>query len=394
MIDKLHIASLIADKIQGKLGPEQEAELNHWIDESPENKAVFEQATNRKLQLNKLEVYALFDKAKVRARLEDELFPSRKVNFNARVFLRVAAAILLPVLIATGVYFYIKAPEVSQYAQLNEVFLPGSQKAVLVLSSGEEIELKGDETAKTFEDGNVKIINADQLLNYQSEENAVDGETLQFNTLKVPIGGNYRLRLADGTMVYVNAESTLRFPLSFSEDNRDIYLEGEAYFEVTKTGSKFTVHTNEMDVQVLGTQFNVSAYPGDTNYKTTLVEGSVRVGVSNGNESDASALVLKPNEQATLMLDSKEWQTQTVNTSYYTSWIKGKIEFNNEDLEEVMKRLARWYDFEYVFENEMSKNYHFTGRLDKNENISVILEMLELTTKVSFEYKNGKVSIQ
>ncbi len=160
-------------------------------------------------------------------------------------------------------------------------------------------------------------------------------------------------------------------------------LEGEAYFEVSHNGKPFIVSTADMDTRVLGTSFNISAYADDPEFKATLVEGKVMVG----------QMILAPNEQATYIHSTTEITKTEVNASTYISWMQGKMEFHNEDLEVVMKRLARWYDFKYEFENAGAKDFHFSARLDREESLSTILEMLEMTTDVKFEYRKNTIVV-
>jgi len=148
-----------------------------------------------------------------------------------------------------------------------------------------------------------------------------------------------------------------------------------------------------MDTRVLGTSFNISAFPEDKEFKTTLVEGKVMVALKGENQSSTTSAILEPNEQATFSKENAEIETAKVNASDYISWINGKMEFHNEDLEIVMKRLSRWYDFEYEFVNQEARSYHFSARLNRDASISVILEMLEMTTDVKFEFKNTKIVV-
>ncbi|MCK5367916.1 MAG: DUF4974 domain-containing protein, partial [Cyclobacteriaceae bacterium] len=148
-----------------------------------------------------------------------------------------------------------------------------------------------------------------------------------------------------------------------------------------------------MDVRVLGTTFNVSSYPDEPEITTTLVEGKVKVVLAEDSEVAPNGKILMPNDQAILSRDDSSFEIIKVNTSQYTSWIQGKFEFNHANLEVVMKRLARWYDFEYVFERDATKDFHFTARINNDQSISSILEMLEMTTDVKFEIRDQTIVI-
>jgi ferric-dicitrate binding protein FerR (iron transport regulator) len=162
---------------------------------------------------------------------------------------------------------------------------------------------------------------------------------------------------------------------------------------VAHAGRPFIVHSGAMDVEVLGTEFNISAYRDESEFKTTLVEGRVKVDFNKEEAEEGVSKILEPNDQAVLNLADSELSIAEVNTDYYTSWRRGKIEFDNENLDAVIKRLGRWYDFEHEFENPEARDYHFTGRLDREEEISSILKMLEMTTEVRFEYRDGKIIV-
>lgn len=393
MTDTLHIAEIISKKIIGKLTSQEQQELDAWLNEQTENKLIYERVCNPRNQLDKLDIYELFNNEKVKTKLEKELFPTKTVQFSYKKALKYAAAIMLPIVIAVGVYIGFNAPSTTNFAELNKVIEPGTKKAVLVLSNGEEVLLDENNSMTMIADGTKRIRNKGEVLDYFSEESTPDVAEIKYNELTTPKGGKYQLQLADGTKVWLNAGTSIRFPVNFTSNSRDVYLTGEAFFEVTKSNKPFVVHTQEMDIAVLGTVFNVSAYIDNQQSIATLVEGKVRVARTEVNREDVNSKVLAPGDQAIMNLNDHTIEVNEVNTSYYTSWINDKIEFNNEDLEVVMKRLSRWYNFEYEFKNENARKFHFTARLSNHEKISNIIEMLELTADVRFEYKHGKVII-
>jgi ferric-dicitrate binding protein FerR (iron transport regulator) len=346
-------------------------------------------------QLGKLEVYQMFNKEKVWANLEEALFEKKTLEFTPRRIMRLAATILLPILVAGGLaYWFLRTPSVQTLAEIDTAIKPGSQKAVLILSDGGTIELGQADSRETLHDGGASIIDENKGITYRFETGGDRLTKAVFNELRTPRGGGYNLQLADGTKVWLNAGSSLRYPVAFPDSTRQIFLNGEAYFEVTHSGQPFIVTTGDMNTRVLGTSFNISAYSDDDAFLTTLVEGRVRVELMDEFSAISTSTILEPDEQATLILSASEIFTAPVNASSYVSWIHGKMEFHNETLEIVMKRLARWYDFTYTFENEEARGFHFSARLDKEESISQILRMLEMTTDVKFEYRDNSIVVQ
>ena len=393
MEKKSHIADLIVKRIRGDITAEELYELDLWISKSPENEKVFKRASDSKIQRSKMEVYQLFDKEKVWSALEDELFQTKTRTLQPRRILRYAAAIMLPLLFLGGGAYYLsnRSTEFS-LAELDTDIQPGSSKAVLILSNGNTLDLENEAATQSIEEGSSTISNKNNVLSYADLDDK-EVRDLIYNELRTPNGGNYRLNLADGTAVWLNAGSSLKFPVSFTDSTRDVFLEGEGYFEVTHTGKPFIVHSPDMDVRVLGTSFNVTAYADGSSYKTTLVEGSVKLEIPGQNNEEKLEKLLKPNDQGIWDRSTSEISVSSVNTTYYTSWMRGKIEFDNEDLDMVMLRLSRWYGFTYTFKNPDAKEYHFSARLDQDEQISSILEMLEMTTDVKFDYKDGSIII-
>ena len=260
MPESLHIADLIVKKIRGNLTPEEQIELEAWINDSPENQAIYQKASDSKQQLEKLEIYELFDKDQSWSDLEEKLFGTKTISFTSRKIFRYAAAILLPLIVGGGfTWWYLKSPSPVSMAEIDLEIKPGSQKAVLILSDGEAVELSQTTSLEDLSDGGVSIRDVDNSISYDiSTEGNLSAETL-YNELRTPRGGGYRLRLADGSRVWLNAGSSLRYPVGFQDSVRQVFLEGEAYFEVNHDGKPFIVSTGSMNPRVLGTSFNISA---------------------------------------------------------------------------------------------------------------------------------------
>jgi transmembrane sensor len=223
-------------------------------------------------------------------------------------------------------------------------------------------------------------------LNYQQAP-ARTSEKLAYNKVNVPRGGEYQLTLSDGSKVQLNSMSSIRFPVQFAQDCRLVELEGEAYFEVSKTGQPFIVQTKGMKIEVLGTSFNISAYANEE-YQTTLVSGSVKVQTENGSNR-----VLKPSEQACITPGSNQINVRTVDTAFYTSWIHGKINFKDQRLDDIMKTLARWYDMDVVYENEATKELRFGCYVNRYNEITPLVKLLEQTGRVTVTVEGKTIKI-
>lgn len=393
MINSINIAEIISRKIQGTITPDEQVKLDEWINTSVENLELYQKITNTDHQLKKLETYQKIDTTKAWQSFEEKTrIKSRMLNLT-RIF-RYAAAILIPLIISVGtVYFLRDKNKDTTLANLDEKIQPGSQKAILVLADGERIEINENESINLDKEG-IRIDKKNKKLIYKSENNINVQKKLVFNELKTPMGGGYNLKLADGTEVWLNAGSSLKYPVEFNDTLRQVYLDGEAYFDVIKNGKTFIVTTESLDIRVLGTLFNVSAYHDDANITTTLVEGKVQVKATSKANVNSTNQILTPKMQAVYHKSDADIKVGKVDTDIFISWKDGKLEFNNDNLELVMKKLSRWYDFSYRFENEAPRNYHFTARISNTESISNILQMLEMTTQVKFEIEEETIVIK
>ena len=393
MNKQFYISGLIAKKNKGTITSEERKTLDEWLNESEENLKIYTRATDNKYLIKKLEVYQLFNKNEVKASLENELFKTKTIWLAPKTMLRYAA-VLIPFAILAGIsWYYINDLNTPPLSSLDKVYIPGSQKATLVLSDGQVHELDEDKLLVEMKQGEARIVNQQNSLVYSAEEESIEDQPIVHNELITPRGGGYRLQLADGTMVTLNAGSSLKYPVSFTDSTRQVFLVGEAYFDVSHNGKPFIVSCDNIDVRVLGTSFNISSYSDDSEVKTTLVEGKVKVTTAEDIALASGGKVLAPNDQAIFHRNDASMKITQVNTSQFTSWIHGKFEFKNSSLDEVMKRLARWYDFEYKFETVAAKDFHFTARLNNDESISSILEMLEMTTDVKFEIRDQTIVI-
>lgn len=307
----------------------------------------------------------------------------KKKTFNIPVWTRYAA--MVAIVVSIGLLFFLKSP---QTPFISEVNIEEFDQPTLLLDNGEKIALT--EESFSMQEKNVVIKNdAKNKLSYESQQDT--GKiTIRNNHLVIPKGKTYQLLLADGTRIWLNSETELTYPTQFTGDTREITLIGEAYFEVAKNKEKpFIVHANGMDVNVLGTSFNVSCYTSDNIFSTTLIEGSVSVKTGKNKEE-----TITPSEQ--FIYNKKKAQTaiQTVNTEFYTSWINGEYIFKDTALEEIVKKLQRWYDFSVNYEDESLKNNRYSLIVDRNTDIDHLLEVISYTSDIKLERTNNIINIK
>lgn len=305
-----------------------------------------------------------------------------------------AAAAALLLLLGSALYFLGIAPgkksrvtEVPVSRGLADEFKPGGNRATLTLSNGQQIVLKGAQNGQLAEDASVAINKtADGELVYDHPKQPSAAAPV-LNILSTPRGGQYHLTLSDGTQVWLNAASSISYPVAFSGKERSVTVSGEAYFEVArKDGLPFKVRTGKQEIAVLGTHFNVKAYPDDPDISTTLLTGSVKV---TGTASGVTG-VLKPGQQARLI--SGLLDIRPVNADDAISWKNGYFLFDNQDIKSIMKIISRWYDVDIEY-NGPAGNERFGGTFSRSSNMQEILTNLERIGHVHFKLFPGKVTV-
>lgn len=310
----------------------------------------------------------------------------------------VAIAALLIMISAVGIYFVnVKLPfglneKTAIAVNHKSVITPGGNKAVLTLSSGNVINLEELKDGKVADEGDVTVTkNQSGQLTYLFNAVAA-GKNIKkrlFNTLTTPRGGQYQLNLPDGSKVWLNAASSLKFPSTFSGlSQRKVELSGEAYFEIAKNqGVPFVVVSNKQEVEVLGTHFNINAYTDESDTRTVLLEGSVKV----TDLLDRKDVLLKPGQEAVLGLSAIKVQEADLDKAI--DWKSGKFIFKNESLESIMRKVARWYDVEIIYMGHVPKQETFSGTVSRFDNVEKVLRRLELTGEVSFKIDGRKITV-
>ncbi len=311
--------------------------------------------------------------------------PAKVIPWRIRTW---AAAVVL--IIASSATFWLlrrPAPVQEPVAAVppQKDIAPGGNRAVLTLGDGTEIALDSAGNGILAQQGNAKVIKTGNgELQYDAPQNS--GQPV-FNKIATPRGGQYTITLPDGSRVWLNASSSLRYPVVFNGNGRVVELQGEAYFEVAKqAGRSFVVKVDEMEVKVLGTHFNIMAYNDEPAVKTVLLEGAVEV------KKAGFARKLKPGQGASLHRQSGALELLPgVNTEETVAWKNGFIQFEGNDIRSAMRQIARWYDVEVVYKGDVPA--HFRGIVPRNVPISQVLKMLELTGEVHFEIGDRQIIV-
>lgn len=298
-----------------------------------------------------------------------------------------AAAILL--LIATGTYLLItqSAPQ-GTFQTAEEIshhdFLPGGNKAILTLSDGTKIVLDSVQNGFLSKQGNAKIIKIESGKVAYRKESEVSSGKIEYNTVATPRGGQYQLELADGSKVWLNTTSSITFPSIFAGNDRQVKITGEVYFEVAHDPAKpFRVSVNGIQIEVLGTHFDVNAYGDDNDIKTSLLEGSVKV------EKGGQSVLLKPGEQVLVKNGDHHLSVKKgVDMDEVIAWKNGFFSFRHSCIEDITKQLSRWYDIEVAYADEI-RNQEFTGKIDRTLKLSQVLKILE-KTGVRYKIEEGR----
>ena len=304
----------------------------------------------------------------------------RVTRHSRRVNTRRVAIAACTTAVALLSYLLLSPPVAELPGTPSVVITPGTVRAELQLASGEIIPLETHGIDARWREQGIVLENDTASGRLRYEVMAASDEETRFHALHVPRGGEYQLELPDGTRAWINSRSTVRFPTRFGITSRDVYLQGEALFQVARDERlPFRVHAGEQVITVTGTRFNVSAYDDDEVWRATLVEGSVRV------EENGQSRVLQPSEQYVLDHSRETRSVVTVDDVLYTSWVEGRFYFKAFMFEELVRKLERWYDFRMIYADESIKYKRFTGHVDKHEPIERALALLEMTTNIQFK---------
>jgi ferric-dicitrate binding protein FerR (iron transport regulator) len=382
------VAYLIAGHIRNTLSHAEREELDAWLEESEKNIELFEELTDEAHIQRALNWHERLEKEVALNRVQKKIafVPERKRRPIRFLSVSVAAAFVL--LGSVAVFFIVQQkhknsaiPALAVNSTPKQV-QPGGNKAILILSDGRKIVLDSTPNGNLAVQGNTRLVKTAGALSYNSEGQVGIVQVPVINTIETPKGGQYQLILSDGTKVWLNAASTLRYASAFTGKERIVELTGEGYFEVTHNAAQpFKVIVGNLTLEDLGTSFNINSYQDEGTIKTTLVEGSVKV--IAGKESR----VLRPGEQAVAI--QGQISIIKAGTQAATGWKEGLFVFNNTPISTVMKDLERWYNIKIA--GKESNTRHLNATLERNLPLSKVLHLLEGTGEVRFKWEGGQL---
>ena len=378
------IIRLILGHWAGKLSEPEKKELDNWLAQSEKHRIYFQKRCDDERQNELLSKIGCYDPGEG----WQQVVRKRNMRRNRRWWL-VAAASVAILFGCLAVYRYSKIPVSLPLASEETSIYPGKRMARLITPSGETVLL---DTLRQTDTQQMKLHNDQGRVVIQAACGDANGDQPVYHCLEVPRGGEFSFLLPDSTTVFLNAESRLRFPDRFVPGSeRIVYLSGEAYFDVKRDPrSPFLVCLEHSAVKVTGTSFNVKAYPDDTNEATTLISGTVSMGIGTTEQW----IVLKPGEQGYYDATRETLLQQTVDVNYYTAWKDGVFAFYRQPLEEVMKTLGCWYLFDTHYQNEALKSILYTGKINRHASIREVLHTFELMDELTFDIKGKEVIVR
>ncbi|PCH68356.1 MAG: hypothetical protein COC06_09655 [Bacteroidales bacterium] len=380
------IVNLLLTERKRELSKNEQAILNEWLQKDKGNPTLYKSLKNDANIPVKFKILSEFDKDKAFTNFKQIADRKKKLSIYAYKKILRYAALLIPFAFAFW-FIYQEIPSlITPQKSVNTEIHPGTSKAILKLADGTSINLDEEKNFNATYNGTT-ISNKQKEIVYKSAKKPSHSLKIEYNTIEIPRGGEYQLTLSDGTKVWLNSETVIKYPVAFSSVKREVQLTGEAYFEVTENkASPFIVTTAKMKVNVFGTSFNVRAYNNE-NITTTLVSGSVSI----NQTANLKEYKLQPNEQA--IVSDQKTTIKNVIVDQYIAWKDGRILFEENTLEEIFSNLSRWYNIDVVYTNTEIKKLRFSIDLKRYDDFNEILEILELTKKVKFEIQNNTLLI-
>ena len=378
---------LITNKILGTITESENLELKKWLSLNQYNYDLYQKIISSKNIKESFEEFESCDieKSYLKLRKKNKLYV---LKYRIR---NIAASILLVTSLGFVVKLLLDTKDENTYNFVNSNIKPGYKKAQLVFSDGETWDL--DEKAKQKnqrkkQTDHVKIVENNNTINFsQFKPKNIEENKIKYNLFYTPRGGEHKLILSDGSILWLNAESEVKFPNFFPKNKRQIWVKGEVYIEVAKNKKKpFIVNTTNSKVTVTGTKFNIYSYKDETE-KISLVEG----GINLLNKKSNFKIKLTPGFQGEITEDTIK--VKTVDTTNIIAWTKGKFVFDSAPLSEVLNKLSRWYNFKVFYFNSEVKNIKFSGSLKRRNTIDTILNLIKETSKVDLKLKDSTIVV-
>ena len=382
-----HIARLIFLHVQGMTDNAQEKELDEWRSVSPRHEELFQRMLSSEHVEKSISRFVKTEEEEERGwrQLQQKARSGRSVR-KIKWFPYAAAIVLI--LSVGGVFYFSGDKEQTEILPIakNEVQVPGS-RAVLILPDGRKVDLENEVLRSDLAQSDSLLLVSARSLKYRDIDSPDTTEI--FHTLEIPRGGEYLLALSDGTMIYLNSESTLSFPVKFQGKERKVYLTGEAYFKVAKnTEHPFVVTAGELEVLVTGTTFGVRAYKDEKDIQTTLESGRVTVRV------EGKSVKLVPNKQVLFNKSTMGLEVRDVDVDLYLAWADGRLVYDNCPLEKILTDLGRWYNIDVFYSRDELRSYQFSLNMKKHEEFTQVLELIGKTGEVQFEIKDNTVIVK
>ena len=374
---------IIERKLEGVLSSDEEIRFREWVEASEKNEVYFHKLETFYKENGFVKEITGQDVdmswGKFTEQLKEEKRRKRR-TLRYWAISGVAACLLVGVLISTWM-----GGDNSVLSEETKTIVAGGSKAVLWLSNGEKVELENN--VDELKEASVRIVNSGSVLSYEKNQDTVlKGRVM--NKVETPRGGEYGITLADGTRVYLGALSKIEYPVAFDGGKRVVKASGEVYFDVARdTAHPFVVEMTNLDVEVLGTSFNVRDYADEDYVEATLVSGKIKVNA--GKES----CILEPNYQAVLDKKNNTLETKEVDVSEFVDWKSGKLNVRNRRLEDILNRLSKWYDVYVFYVNEEAKDIRFYANIDRYSDMNELLDKFEKTGQVEFRVKGNVINV-
>ena len=387
------IVELLVKVHTGTLDDGERADLSAWLEACERNRALYRRLSDNRHMQEQYDLYKISGHSDGWEELKKRMAITVRRNKRNMIAMQVArwgsaAAIVVAVVVSSVFWLGGYLSDANDNSNAVELIVPGRNEAVIEFATGEKIILDENRDHSIRMLSEVGTISGDSILRY--EANAKPGKRIyEKHTLRVPKGAGTKLViLSDGSRVWLNAGSSITYPVQFYGPERQVDISGECYFDIANdTGHPFVVETQGVKIRVMGTQFNVMSYPEDNNVETTLVSGRVSLSASN------KEVLLKPGVQAVYNRENGDIALRDVDPRIYTAWKEGIFEFDHMTIENICHVLSRWYDVEFVFEDHKVRSISFFGTMKRDKPLAFILDRISDTKTISYKMEDGKVIV-